>query len=187
MLRTNNEVLKAKNEGVSGTDLKYWFRQTEICRTVCRTYNQPRRAWPPGTPRPTVPAINTVGRGLAPAGGRNTQICTALRRIRAMLWDGFLCSDGAEAAGASPRPTVSHETANSSINIHLTLFQFPSAEPTLPFTTFHRHSPLSTAIHRHSPSPSGRLFFLPFLLVGSALIWGVSVFILVIFDIFIKI
>ncbi|MBQ4565220.1 MAG: hypothetical protein IJA48_02625, partial [Oscillospiraceae bacterium] len=32
-------------------------------------------------------AIYTVGRGLAPAGGRNSLICTALRRIRAMLQD----------------------------------------------------------------------------------------------------
>ena len=31
--------------------------------------------------------ITTVGRGLAPAGGRNSRICAALRRIRAMLRD----------------------------------------------------------------------------------------------------
>ena len=29
--------------------------------------------------------ITTVGRGLAPAGRENDQICTALRRIRAIL------------------------------------------------------------------------------------------------------
>ena len=58
-------------------------------------------------------AIYTVGRGIAPAGGRNSRICAALRRIRAMLRDVFLCSCGAEAAGAeeNPRPTMSYGTA----------------------------------------------------------------------------
>ena len=61
--------------------------------------------------------ITTVGRGLAPAGGGKSQICTVLRRIRAMLWDIF--SAPAEQRRREQAPALRYRTELQQFDKHL--------------------------------------------------------------------